>query len=319
MTDTEKTTGTELPRHPVRVVAQRTGLTTHVLRAWERRYGVVSPTRTEGGQRLYTDADIERLTLLRLLTSHGGAISQLAQLPQVELARRVEEDRVARSGSAADGAELPAAVGRWQEAVLEAVESLDGVGLRRQLERAVVSLGVNNFLGGVIGPVLVRIGERWRAGEMGIAHEHLATAVIRQVLGWVRERAELGGRAPALVVATPTNQIHEGGAMLVAAAAAAEGWRVIYLGVDLPAAEVAGAALRTSARAVALSLIHPTDDPAIAAYFRALRKALPTDLPLLIGGAAANSYRDDIEAADGEIIMELAQLRDALGALAAPE
>jgi len=137
------------------------------------------------------------------------------------------------------------------------------------------------------------------------------------VLGWVRETAETGGRAPALVVATPPNQFHEGGAMLVAATAAAEGWRVVYLGVDLPAAEIAAAALRIGARAVALSLIHPVGDPALGAHLAALRQALPAELPLLVGGGAAESYRSEIEAADGEIVTELAALRSVLGALAA--
>src|SRR5512143_2420604 len=79
-----------LPRHPIRVVAQRTGLSGHVLRAWERRYHVVEPTRSEGGQRLYSEADIERLLLLRRLTEAGGAISQLAHLPSSELRRLAE-------------------------------------------------------------------------------------------------------------------------------------------------------------------------------------------------------------------------------------
>mgnify|MGYP001395001409 FL=1 len=182
-----------------------------------------------------------------------------------------------------------------------------------------MGLGTTLFLEGVVGPVLKEVGDRWHAGTMGIAHEHLASAVFRQVLGWVRETAEAGSRAPALVVATPPNQLHEGGAMLVAAAAATEGWRVIYLGVDLPPADIAAAALRTGARAVALSLIHPTDDVAIGAHIVALRRALPADLPLLFGGAAAESYRDHIESVDGEIVTELAELRSALGALAAAE
>jgi DNA-binding transcriptional MerR regulator/methylmalonyl-CoA mutase cobalamin-binding subunit len=301
------------------VVAQRTGLSTHVLRAWERRYHVVAPTRTDGGQRLYTDADIERLALLRTLTSHGGAISQLAQLPHGELARMVQEDRAAHTGRSEPGAEPDPAAARRREAALRAIESLDGAGLRRQLERGVVALGVPRFLDHVVAPVLIEIGQRWRSGELAIGHEHLATAAIRQVLGWVQEAAETGGGTPALVVATPPNQIHEGGIMLVAATAATEGWRVVYLGVNLPAAEIAAAALRTRARAVALSLIHPADDPTLGAQLRALRQALPADLPLLIGGGAAESYRGAIEAADGEIVTELADLRSALGALAMPE
>lgn len=306
-----------VPRHPVRVVAQRTGLTSHVLRAWERRYGVVAPTRSEGGQRLYSEADIERLTLLRRLTALGGAISQLAPLPAEDLARLVEEHGATplAVGAGPDDRD----VSGWREAALSAIGALDGAALRRELERSVVALGIPRALDGVMAPMLVEIGQRWQDGALGIAHEHLATAVIRQVLGWVRETAETTSRAPSLVVATPPGQVHEGGALLVAAAAAALGWRVTYLGADLPVNEIAGAAHRAGARAVALSLIHPADDPSVATQLAALRRALPPELPLLVGGAAAESYRAGIEAARGEVVTQLADLRTALGALTASE
>ena len=85
------------PRYPVRLVALRTGLSAHVLRAWERRYAVVSPTRTEGGQRLYSDLDIERLLHLRRLTERGHAIGRIASLPLAELAR-IEDETAAGTG-----------------------------------------------------------------------------------------------------------------------------------------------------------------------------------------------------------------------------
>src|SRR5919112_1464562 len=92
------------PKYPVRLVALRTGLTPHVLRAWERRYGVVSPARTMGGQRLYSDFDIERLRLLRRLTHRGHAIRWIASLPVAELAKLDEEISGAEDGTAsADG------------------------------------------------------------------------------------------------------------------------------------------------------------------------------------------------------------------------
>ena len=93
------------PRYPVRLVAVRTGLTPHVLRAWERRYGVVSPVRTDGGQRLYSDLDIERLRLLRRLTDRGHAIGRIASLPIAELARLDEEIGEAEEGAASSDAE----------------------------------------------------------------------------------------------------------------------------------------------------------------------------------------------------------------------
>ncbi|MHB1326561.1 MAG: MerR family transcriptional regulator [Gemmatimonadales bacterium] len=299
-----------MPRHPVRVAAQKTGLSSHVLRAWERRYGVVSPTRTEGGQRLYSDTDIQRLTLLGSLAARGGAISQLANLPMAELARLSEIDVVPAVVTEGQDAE------RWREVALHAIESLDGTRLRRELSRSVMALGVTPFLEQVVAPLLQEIGGRWHEGRLSIAQEHLGTVVVREVLGWVRESAETLGSAPRLVVATPINQLHEGGALLAAAAAAAEGWRVTYLGASLPSAEIAATAVRTGARAVAISVIFPVDDPAIPGYLAALRQALPADVALLVGGSATEAYDDAIDAADGEVIGDLAQLRSSLRELA---
>jgi methanogenic corrinoid protein MtbC1 len=103
-----------------------------------------------------------------------------------------------------------------------------------------------------------------------------------------------------LVVATPVGQVHEFGALLVAATAAAEGWRVTYLGTDLPAEDIAEAAARTRARAAALSVVFPAGDTALADELRHLRAALPKDVTLVVGGAAASAYSgvlDEIGAA----------------------
>ena len=140
--------------------------------------------------------------------------------------------------------------------------------LRRELGRAALALGVPTSWIRWWDRCCARWASRWREGRLGIAHEHLATAAVREVLGWVRESSETVGAAPALVVATPPNQMHEGGALMVAAAAAAEGWRVTYLGAEPAGPEIAAAAVRTGARAVALSLIHPDNDPAWAATLR---------------------------------------------------
>lgn len=297
------------PRHPIRVVAQRTSLSGHVLRAWERRYRVVAPVRTEGGQRLYSDNDIERLSLLQSLTAAGGAIGQLARLPIDELRRLAHAQPVATpQGTPAD----PAA--RWRASAMVAVQALDAGALRSELGRAALALGLPTFLDDLVAPLLRDVGERWREGRLGIAHEHLATVVVREVLGWVRDSTDTLPSAPQLVVATPANQVHEGGALLVAAAAAAEGWKVTCLGANLPADDIAAAAARTGARAVALSVIHPGDDPALGEQLTSIRRALPATT-LLVGGAAAPAYRAEIEAAGGLVLTELADLRTALGRL----
>lgn len=299
-------------RHPVRVVVQRTNLSSHVLRAWERRYGVIAPSRTEGGQRLYSDNDIERLSLLQALTAAGGAISQLARLPIDELRRLAHAQPLAAPpGMPAD----PAA--RWRGSAMVAIQALDAGALRSELGRAALALGLPTFLDELVAPLLREVGVRWREGRLGIAHEHLVTVVVREVLGWVRDSADTLAAAPQLVVATPANQMHEGGALLVAATAAAEGWKVTCLGANLPGEDIAAAAVRTGARAVALSIIHPDNDAELGAQLASIRRALP-GTTLLIGGAAAPAYRAAVDAVGGQVMTELADLRAALGRLAGP-
>ena len=319
----------QTPRYPVRLVAVRTGLTPHVLRAWERRYGVVSPARTEGGQRLYSDLDIERLRLLRRLTDGGHAIGRIASLPIAELARLDEgtggaEEGAASSdgeGSRADEAEQTRAqsVGESIAAVLRATRRLDAVELQAVLEQSAVMLGAPVFIDEVVAPALVRVGHGWAEGSVSVAQEHMATAVFRRVLGWLFQVYDVRGTAPRLVVATPPTQVHEFGALMVAISAAADGWAVTYLGPDLPAADLVSAVGQTSARAVAVSAVYVPEGADLLAALREMRAALPERVPLLVGGAATSEIAAEAEAAGARVIASLPELRAMLRRLAAEE
>jgi DNA-binding transcriptional MerR regulator/methylmalonyl-CoA mutase cobalamin-binding subunit len=301
------------PRHPVRLVAQRTGLTPHVLRAWERRYGAVSPSRSEGGQRLYSDLDIERLRTLHRLGETGHAIAPLARLTLPELEQLARADAAAqprRDGGPPVPDQAPAAApGGIMDEALAATSALDAPRLQAALERAAIGLGVPAFLDQIAGPLLREIGRGWRDGRLGIAHEHFASAAVRRVLGWILRTYEVSGTAPRVVVATPAGQRHELGAMLAAAAAASEGWGVTYLGADLPAEDVLAAARQSRARAVALSALHPTDDPALVGYVGELRQALPAEVRLLIGGPAATAHRKALTARGTDVMEDLGEFR----------
>src|ERR671915_1384914 len=131
-------------RHPVRVAASRSGVNPHVLRAWERRYRVVTPVRSEGGQRLYSDLDVERLRLLRRLTGRGHGIGQLAKLSNEELERIIRDEEPPDQQPEAEVAS-ESRVGEFQSAALRAAQRLDAGELQSVLERAAVSLGVPVF------------------------------------------------------------------------------------------------------------------------------------------------------------------------------
>ncbi len=272
------------PRHPIRVVSQRTGLPPATLRAWERRYGVVKPGRSEGGQRLYSDQDVLRLTRLRLLTEAGRSISSVAALTDDEAEALLQEDRSSTAPTIPaehpNGAESAAMVEEGIRLTLQ----LDGDGLERLLRRAAVTFGATAFLENVTTPLLHRVGSSWTRGEMHPAHEHLCTTVVERVLTWLAEPASADADGHRLVVTTLSGERHGLGAMLVAAAAGLEGWRVTHLGTDLPPGDIAQAAIALGARAVALSMVHVADPSNTAKDVATLRAALPRGIALLVGG-----------------------------------
>jgi len=303
-------------RHPIQVVAKRTGLTADVLRVWEKRYEVVAPGRSSGGHRLYSDLDVERLGLLNRAVSGGRRISRVAELPIEDLKDLVREDEdaaVHRQREIEQGLSSKPEV--HLEACLAAVESLNAVRLEKSLMRAAVALSAPMLIEDVLGPLLASIGDRWEHGKMSPGHEHLASNVIRRVLESLATSVMPGPEAPGLVVATPTGQRHEFGALFVAAAAATQGWRVTYLGTELPAADIADVARSTGASGIAISLVFPVDDPRVAEELLGLRAAVGPTMPILTGGRAALSYRDAIDSVGGRLISSLEDLYASLAVM----
>ena len=316
MTDSPALTS---PRYPVRLVALRTGLTPHVLRAWERRYHVVAPTRSEGGQRLYSDLDVERLRRLRRLTDRGHAIGRIAGLSLDELRRMDEQPPTDHGEPPANESTLAEGARVAVERVLRAARRFDAVELQAVLERAAVTLGVPVFLESVVAPAVDRIGHGWAEGSVTVAQEHMATAMFRRVHGWLLGVYEVPGATRRLVVATPPHQIHEIGALLVGVSAAAEGWGVTYLGPDMPVSDLVNAAEQTGSQAVALSVVYVADNADLAASIRETRAALPESVALIIGGAASDRIRGQVEAAGALVVDSLPEFRALLRGLSQPE
>ena len=301
----------DTPRHPMGVVVQRTGLTPHVIRAWERRYGAVEPSRTEGGQRLYTDGQVLRLRLLKRSTEGGRSISNVASLSTDELAALVGED----VWEGPNGGTSPDRSG-YLEACLSAAERLDAQALREALMRAVVSLSAPVFVREVVGPLLHRVGELWEAGSLRPAQEHVVSTAVRQTLDWLLGRYEASPSAPLMVAGTLRGDLHEFGAMLASVVAADAGWRVLYLGPSLPASEIASAAAQSGAALVAVSVVDGEGDDRERARreLSELRASLPDGVLLVAGGRKASS-----SAPEGvTVVEELSSLRQVLAA-AGPE
>jgi methanogenic corrinoid protein MtbC1 len=294
-------------RHPIQVVANRSGLTQDLLRAWEKRYGVVVPGRSPGGQRLYSDDDVERLRLLKLVVDGGRRISDVASLSTEELASMAVEDQVETVPGQPPVVDPVVLVD-----CLDAIEKLDAVRLEEILSRRLLNGGSQNFIEGLVAPVMVEVGRRWHEGQLLASHEHMATGVLRGLVA--RVLAEAQPRVPrgTIVVATTPGQAHEVGGLMAAATAASEEWRAIYLGAELPPEEIVGAVRQLGAGAVALSFSFLNQNMDDLAEIRSVVTALPADVTTVIGGAAANQSRAELLGMGATVIADLDDFRQAL-------
>jgi DNA-binding transcriptional MerR regulator/methylmalonyl-CoA mutase cobalamin-binding subunit len=303
--------------HAINAVVRRTGLSVHVIRVWEKRYGAVQPTRTPSNRRLYSDDQVERLMLLREITQAGQSIGYVAKLPTEQL------KQLAASAFASDTTSNHAltpsqASPSFLENGLAAVKALDARALEHALKQAETALGTQGMLLRVAAPLAQTIGNLWRDGTITAAHEHFASAVLRTHLALAVRSFATSANEPVIIVATPAGQLHELGALLVGALAANLGWHVTYLGASLPAPEIAGAALQNHARAVALSLVYPEDDARLEGELTRLRELLPPEIKMIVGGRAMRAYKGTLEKIGALQATDLTHLCLALDELRTP-
>ncbi len=298
---------------PIQTVAERTGLTPHVIRAWERRYRAVEPERSAGKHRLYSEAEIERIGILHRAVRSGHSIGKIAKLPTEELRALIVQQPAVSCSVAVQGADDPAAI--FRDESLLAIARFDGPGLEEVLDRSLLKFGHMGLLRLIIAPLAEEVGERWRSGALTVAHEHFFTASVKEFLGDLTRQFAISASAPCLIVTTPVGQVHELGAIMAAATAANLGWRPIFLGPNLPAHEIAGAALCNDATAIALSIIYPADDPNLAGELTELARLIPAGTRILAGGRAARGYFEvlsRIGALHGDSLEEFGRLLDSL-------
>jgi methanogenic corrinoid protein MtbC1 len=230
-------------------------------------------------------------------------------LPEADLRILVETDGAAAPSAAESAGGAEAGAERARAAALAAGERLDGESVYTVLMKSVVALTPREFMASVLSPLLLEVGERWHAGRLGAAQEHVVSDAARRVLWWMVQAYERSDAGPLLVVTTPSGEQHELGAMMAAITALGEGWRVMYLGCSLPASEIAAAARRTGAAAVALSLVNRAD---ASADVQDLSAMLPPDVALLAGGSGALAQRGALERSGARVLADLEDLRGLL-------
>jgi DNA-binding transcriptional MerR regulator len=254
-------------------LARRVGVTPPVLRAWERRYGLLQPTRTAGGQRLYSAADEDRV---RRMLGHMACGFSAGAAARLALAVTVEPEP---APPGPDGA-LPGLAG----ALTGAVEAFDDAAAGAALDRLLASYALDTVLRDAVLPVLSDLGERWERGELSVAQEHFGSTLIAGRLhglarGWGR------GEGPRALLACAPAERHELGLLSFGLALREHGWRLSFLGADTPVAALTDAAERLEPTLVVVSAVRPAPLRAAATGLAALAGRRP----LAIGGAGAGA------------------------------
>jgi DNA-binding transcriptional MerR regulator len=209
-------------------LSRRLGVSDHVLRAWESRYGLLRPVRSAGGFRLYSEADESRVRQMQAHLARG--------LSAAEAARAVlGEDSRAGAGPGRAAGPHPAAPapGELPGALRQALDAFDEPAAQAALDRLMSDLSLPAVLRDVVLPYLTELGERWESGTASIAQEHFASNLIRGRLAGLA-RGWGNGHGPRAVLACPPGELHDLALMVFGIMLNRNGWRIDYLGMNTP-------------------------------------------------------------------------------------
>ncbi len=234
-----------------------TGIPSATLRAWERRYGVIAPSRTEGGYRLYDAAQIEKLREMAARVSGGMRAAQAA-------------------ASLADYRSPAPGAGRDHGDLVAAAEAFDPIWLRETIDAAFAGSDFEEVITSWFLPQLDRLGEAWASGRLSVAHEHFASAGLMGKLASVFHDAVHDPTGPTVLIGLPAGARHELGVFAFATCLRRLGCNVLYLGADLPTVEWQSAAREQHPRAAVLAASSPADAESASDVAQALNGLTPT-------------------------------------------
>jgi len=264
-----------LSQYPIRVVSKLTGISIDTLRAWDRRYSVVVPHRTERG-RSYTEAQVERLRLVKSLLDQGHSIGQLASLSDESL------QDLAETKSSEARLEQPTTPTPAIGLLLQAIDSFDHKRLNEELGRMASLLSPRDVVFQLVLPLMRELGERWHRGEISIAQEHLVSAALKGVLGTLVRLQPAGRSDCKIVLGTLSGDLHEFGILAAAMIASMNGMDPVLLGPNLPGRELASAAETVGAKYVLVGNAY--SDAGHSSEFAQLAQGLSPGTSLWVGG-----------------------------------
>jgi MerR family transcriptional regulator, light-induced transcriptional regulator len=261
-------------------LSRRVGVSPELLRAWELRYGLLQPSRSPGGFRLYSSADEERIKRMRTFQTQGFSAAEAARLAL--------ESTVAGETPAGDG-ELALDPGP----LARAVERFDEPAAQEAFDRALSAVSIESLLRDLLIPYLHDLGERWEAGTASVAQEHFASNFLRgRLLGLARGWGQGGG--PLAILACAPGELHDLPLIAFGLALRAHGWRIAFLGPDTPLGTLADAAAKLEPQLVVVSA---TSTPRLARVRDELG-TLARSAPLALAGAGASKALAESVGAD---------------------
>jgi MerR family transcriptional regulator, light-induced transcriptional regulator len=262
--------------------ARRVDVTPELLRAWERRYGLLQPIRTEGGFRLYTEEDANRVERMKRALEEGLSAAEAAR-------RALAQERSAEH--APEGA---------RERLMAAAHAYDEVALHAVLDEALAGFSLETVLRELILPMLRELGAEWEGGTLEVGQEHFASNLVRERLlalgrGWGR------GGGPLAILAGAPGERHDIGLIAFGLVLRSRGWRILFLGADTPLATLGKTVEATDPRLVVVASM---DSALLEAQSAELRK-LGRSVPLVLSGAGASEElcaRLRIDQLDGDLV-----------------
>jgi DNA-binding transcriptional MerR regulator len=252
-------------------LSKRVGVSPELLRAWERRYGLLRPIRSPGGFRLYSGADEARVQAMQRHLEAGLSAAEASRLAVAEADRVPAEPEPGRARLTESAAALEAALARFDEPAAHVA-----------LDRLFASFRLQTVLRDVVLPYLAALGRRWERGEATVAQEHFASNLLRgRLLGLARGWADAAG--PRAVLACAPGELHDLPLISFGLALAARGWSITYLGADTPIATIRETVVRLERPLVVISAV--TADRLLAVQGELTE--LSADLRVALAGAGA--------------------------------
>ena len=289
---------------PIRELVRRTWVNASTLRAWENRHGLLTPTRTPSGHRLYSQADVRRIQRLQDLLAQGLSLAEIAPLLAGEPAVDATPD--SEPASPIQGLAPHSAWYGYLMETLRALEDFSTERLDNLYNEACALYPIDTITEHLLIPALVQIGQRWDKRPSGIAEEHFFSAWLRNKLGARLHHAASLGRGPQLILACLPHENHEIGLLMFALLALQRGYRVIYLGANMPIRQIVHVAKHCHAHGIVLAGRAAQDSREVLADISWLAQSTPT--PVFLGSHFSAQERQYLEQAGVQALGDNMQL-----------